>query len=90
MKAMTHSRVPGGVRNYLLLSDHQVTQFFIVCLNVHFNEPVPRYLPSFRAAARNRPVKPLAHEREETRSKMTRSLVHELALRAGIVRGGSR
>ena len=45
---------------------------------------------SFRAAARNRPAKPLAREREETRSRMARSLVNELALRAGIFRGGSR
>ena len=42
--------------------------------------------PSFRAAARNPPAKPLALMREETRSKMTRSPVDEFALRAEILR----
>ena len=34
-------------------------------ISPRFNEPAPRPPPSFRAAARNRPAKPLAREREE-------------------------
>jgi hypothetical protein len=35
------------------------------------------------------PGEPLALMREETRSKLERSLINEFALRAGIPRGGS-
>jgi hypothetical protein len=54
----------------------------------HFNEPAPPDLviPSRREES---PGEAAHAQREKTRSKMIRSVVNELALRAEILRGGS-